>query len=61
MLFEKSDPYNWPAQNRCDLMSLNVLNPTKDCVQTRTSDYRPRTRDVSQNLNTQDVDGKPYI
>ena len=49
------DPFNWPAQNRVDLMSLNVLDPKKDISHTRTKDFRPKYRDSSANLTTQDV------
>jgi hypothetical protein len=41
----KVDPFDWPAQNRADCMSLNVLDTKKDLVATRTRDMRPKTRD----------------
>lgn len=47
-----TDPFNWPAQNRADLMSLNVLDPKKDITHTRTKDFRPKYRENSANLTT---------
>ena len=32
----KKDPFNWPAQNRSDLMSLSVLDGKKDNVEIKT-------------------------
>ena len=48
----KKDPFDWPAQNRADLMNLQVLNPQNDGVHTRTQHYRQRTRQQSSNLQT---------
>ena len=53
----KRDPFDWPAQNRADLMNLQVINPSQDGVNNRTRDFRPRTRQESTNLSTNDVDG----
>lgn len=52
------DPFNWPAQNRKDLMSLSTMDATKDIVHTRTNAFRPKNRQESHNLNSRDIDGK---
>ena len=52
------DPFNWPTQNRSDLMSLSKLDWKNDATHTRTLNYRPKTRQFSQNLNNHDIDGK---
>ena len=52
-----ADPFNWPAQNRADLMSLAVLNDHKDLMNTRTQNMRPRMRETSHNLHTDDIEG----
>lgn len=38
------DPFNWPAQNRKDLMSLSTMDAAKDIVHTRTNAFRPKNR-----------------
>ena len=52
------DPFNWPAQNRKDLMSLSTLDPSRDIVHTRTGPFRDRLRDSSSNMATHDIFGK---
>ena len=59
--FRRSDPFNWPAMGRADLMSLSKLDETKDIVQTRTMANRHRKRDFSDNLNSKDIDGKSLL
>ena len=54
----KQDPFNYPSLNRADLMSLNVLHGARDGVNTRTENFRPRTRQQSSNLQTTDIQGK---
>lgn len=54
----KPDPFNWPAQNRADLMSLSTLDQLKDQMHTRTTNYRPKTRDHSSNLQSTDIERK---
>ena len=56
--FRRSDPFNWPAMGRADLMSLSKLDEAKDIVQTRTMANRYRKRDFSDNLNSKDIEGK---
>ena len=56
--FRRSDPFNWPAMGRADLMSLSKLDEAKDIVQTRTMANRYRKRDFSDNLNSRDIEGK---
>lgn len=54
----KVDPFDWPAQNRADCMNLDVLDAKRDLVATRTRDMRPKTRDMSSNLQNSDIEGK---
>jgi hypothetical protein len=53
----KKDPFNWPAQNRSDLMSLSVLDGKKDNVEIKTKACIQKNRESSENLNTQDIKG----
>lgn len=39
-------------------MSLQVMDPKKDQVHTRTELFRPKQREFSHNLNTKDVQGR---
>lgn len=45
------DPFNWPALNRTDLMSLQTLGADKDQVRVKTAQVgRKHYRDTSSNL-----------
>lgn len=50
------DPYNYPALNRKDLMSLSTIDPNKDDQKT-TAKYFITKRNETQNLNTMDIEG----
>ena len=51
------DPYNYPALNRRDTMSLSLINQDRDGLRTHTKKfYSGRTWNDS--LNTKDIDGK---
>lgn len=39
-------------------MSLQKLEASKDLVNIKTQNYRPKTRGESTNLRTDDIDGK---
>ena len=52
-----TDPFNYRMGSRADLMSLSTINQTKDNMKTTTMKFESR-RQVSQNLNTRDIDGK---
>jgi hypothetical protein len=54
----RSDPFNYPALNRKDLMSMSAINWQQDAVYSKIGEQRPKTRDASANLTTADVDGK---
>lgn len=51
------DPFNYRMGSRADLMSLSTINAAKDNMRTSTMKFESR-RQVSQNLNTRDIDGK---
>ena len=52
------DPYNWPTLKREDLMSLQTIKAEKDLVRVKTAAAGPnRRREVSQNLETNDIRG----
>lgn len=55
-IFSK-DPFNWPALNRADLMSLQTLAKDKDLVRVKTAHVATRCREKSNNLETNDIDG----
>jgi hypothetical protein len=50
------DPFNFVMPNRCDLMSLSVINKEKDLMKTTTSKFISG-RSASMNLHTKDIDG----
>jgi len=50
--------YNWPTLNRKDLMSMSGLSKVADGCETKTNNFRPKTRQASANLLTSDIDGK---
>ena len=52
------DPFNWPSQSRKDCMALSSLDPARDLVHTRTKAFRGQSRGISDNLNTNDIEGK---
>lgn len=54
---DKPDPFNFPMPNRRDLMSLSVINADKDLMKTTTSKFSS-PRFASNNLSTNDIDGK---
>lgn len=41
-MLAKPDPFNWPAMNRADLMSLSNIDANKDGMHTRTANFRSR-------------------
>lgn len=53
---KQGDPFNWPALNRIDLMSLQTLEAHKDLIRVKTA-QAGRKRDTSDNLQTQDIKG----
>ena len=55
------DPFNWPAQSRKDCMTLSSLDAERDLTHTRTKNFRGTSRDISDNLNTNDIQGKKPI
>lgn len=55
-----TDPYNYPAMNRQDLMSLSSINCHKDNMSTSTKRFTT-VRNTSTNLNTSDIEGKSPI
>lgn len=55
----RHDPFNFPMPNRCDLMSLSVINKDKDLMKTTTSKF-VSGRSASLNLHTKDIDGKLF-
>ena len=55
------DPYNWPAMNRCDLMSRTALSQEKDLIWLKTPHMQNKNRRMSQNLVTSDIKGKFQI
>ena len=54
----RSDPFNYPALNRKDLMSMSAINWQQDAMFAKIDQCRPKTRDASSNLTTSDVEGK---
>jgi len=56
----KADPFNYPALQRNDLMSLSTINQFKDGMNTSTKRFQTG-RDFSMSLNTRDIDGKLSI
>ena len=57
---QRYDPFNFPMPNRCDLMSLSVINRDKDLMKTTTSKF-VSGRSASLNLHTKDIDGKSFL
>ncbi len=53
----RGDPFNWPSLGRTDTMSLNTLDQFKDITHTKTIHHRGRAREVSNNLNSKDIEG----
>ena len=51
------DPFNWPMPKRTDLMSLSTLGQ-RDVTRVKTANYAKRIRDISNNLNSLDINGK---
>jgi hypothetical protein len=53
----KPDPFNFPMPNRCDGMSLSVMNIKQDAVKTKTHKFNTSRID-SINLSNTDIEGK---
>ena len=53
----RPDPFNFPMPNRADLMSLSTINDKKDNMKTTTVKFQS-FRSTSQNLVTNDIQGK---
>ena len=51
------DAFSWPSLNRKDLVSQTGLSKA-DGFETKTFNCRPKTRQVSANLCTNDIEGK---
>ena len=43
----RSDPFNYPALNRKDLMSMSAINWQQDGIYTKVGQTRPKTREES--------------
>ena len=52
-----TDPFNYPMPSRGDLMSLQTISAKADNVKTTTSRFNS-IRNTSDNLFTQDIQGK---
>ncbi len=53
----RPDPFNWPSLNRADCMTLQTLDVTKDIMATKTINHRHKSREMSHNLNSRDIEG----
>ena len=54
---QRVDPFNYPALQRSDLMSLSTINQNKDSMKTNTKKFTTY-RMASNNLTTGDIYGK---
>lgn len=53
----RPDPFNYPMPGRKDTMNLNSIQAEKDGMKTTTFKFST-IRSTSQNLHTQDIEGK---
>lgn len=53
----RPDPFNFPTLSRKDCMALSSITQEKDGLKTTTSKFNSK-RSCSNNLNTQDIQGK---